>query len=280
MKPIIAFQQVDKSFGEKNVIKKVNLTIEEGELFVLVGPSGSGKTTLLKMMNRLISPSVGQVLFHGKDLAKENIRQVRFKMGYVLQQIALFPNLTVAENIELIPEMMGWKKEKRQKRAYELLEEVGLPPKEYAKRKPKELSGGEQQRIGILRGLAASPEILLMDEPFSALDPLSRSSLQDLVIKINRERKTTIVFVTHDMSEALKVATRIGVLNHGEVVQVDTPEELLQNPQTEFVKEFFKTTVEKIPLLQQPIISFLNNQTQLLAPKKGQPEVMDYFIFK
>lgn len=237
---VIEFQQVSKRYQEKTVLNQFDAKIKKGEFFVLVGPSGSGKTTTLKMINRLIDPTEGTISLHGKQLTDYDLKELRLSIGYVLQQIALFPNLTVAENIELIPEMKHWKKEERRKRATELLRKVNLAPEEYLQRKPSELSGGEQQRIGILRAIAAQPDVILMDEPFSALDPISRNQLQELIKEFHRELNSTIVFVTHDMNEALLLGERICVMRDGEIVQLDTPEQIRKQPADAFVAQFFK----------------------------------------
>lgn len=245
MNRLIEFKQIQKKYGEKYAIKELSLSIDEGEFFVLVGPSGSGKTTSLKMINGLSQPSVGEIFFKGKSLKEYNLQKMRWQMGYVLQQIALFPTMSVKQNIEVIPEMIGWERKKREQVVDQLLEKVGLDPKIYRNRMPQELSGGEQQRIGILRALAASPEVILMDEPFSALDPLSRSSLQDLVLSLHQELGTTIVFVTHNMDEAIKLGDRIAVMKDGELIQCDTPEQLLASPKNNFVRSFFDETIQQ-----------------------------------
>ncbi|MGC6769783.1 ABC transporter ATP-binding protein [Enterococcus sp. LJL128] len=237
---MIEFQQVSKEYSSQQVLTEYNLSIEDGEFFVLVGPSGSGKTTTLKMLNRLIEPTDGNIYFEGKRLIDYDLRELRLRIGYVLQQIALFPNMTVAENIELIPELKAWKKEERRQRTKELLEKVGLPPEEYMNRKPAELSGGEQQRIGILRAIAAKPDIILMDEPFSALDPISKSQLQLLIKELHKELASTIIFVTHDMNEAMLLGDRICIMKDGKIVQVDTPEQIRKAPENEFVAQFFQ----------------------------------------
>lgn len=237
---VIEFQQVSKRYQEKTVLNQFDAKIKKGEFFVLVGPSGSGKTTTLKMINRLIDPTEGTISLHGKQLTDYDLKELRLSIGYVLQQIALFPNLTVAENIELISEMKHWKKEERRKRATELLRKVNLAPEEYLQRKPSELSGGEQQRIGILRAIAAQPDVILMDEPFSALDPISRNQLQELIKELHQELNSTIVFVTHDMNEALLLGERICVMRDGKIVQLDTPEQIRKQPADAFVAQFFK----------------------------------------
>lgn len=221
------------------ILDGLSFDIQEGEFFVLVGPSGSGKTTTLKLINRLIEQTDGDIYFEDKRLKDYDLRELRLKTGYVLQQIALFPNLTVAENIELIPEMKKFDKKEIKEKTEDLLRKVGLEPKHYMNRLPKELSGGEKQRVGILRAIIANPKILLMDEPFSALDPISKVQLQDLIKTLHNEYKMTTVFVTHDMDEAIKLADRICVLKNGKVVQIATPEVLKENPADDFVREFF-----------------------------------------
>ncbi|HEO0920641.1 TPA: ABC transporter ATP-binding protein [Streptococcus agalactiae] len=214
--------------------------IQRGEFFVLVGASGSGKTTILKMINRLIEPSQGAITLDGENITSLDLRQLRLETGYVLQQIALFPNLTVGENIELIPEMKGWSKGDQKKAASDLLDKVGLPAKDYFNRYPHELSGGEQQRIGILRAIVAKPKVLLMDEPFSALDPISRRQLQDITKQLQSELGITLVFVTHDMKEAMRLADRICVIKEGKIVQLDRPEIIQNNPSDQFVRTLFE----------------------------------------
>lgn len=221
------------------ILEDMNFEIQEGEFFVLVGPSGSGKTTTLKLINRLIEQTEGDIYFQGKKLKDYDIRELRLGIGYVLQQIALFPNLTVEENIALIPEMKKMNKKLTKEKIEELLEKVGLNPKQYMKRFPKELSGGEKQRIGILRAIISNPKILLMDEPFSALDPLSKGQLQELIKKLHNEYHMTTVFVTHDMNEALKLADRICLMKKGKIIQLATPNEMKNNPVNDFVREFF-----------------------------------------
>lgn len=239
MTTAIEFQHVQKDFNGQTVIPDLNLMVDQGELFVLVGTSGSGKTTALKMINRLEPLTAGKILVNGADTTTVPVRDLRWQMGYVLQQIALFPTMTVAQNIAVISEMKGTAKKTINQTIDELLTEVGLDPQEYRDRMASELSGGEQQRIGILRAIAAQPDIVLMDEPFSALDPISRQQLQDLVLGLHARYHNTIVFVTHDMNEALKLGDRIGVMQHGQLVQVDTPTALAQHPVNDFVRDFF-----------------------------------------
>jgi osmoprotectant transport system ATP-binding protein len=237
---MIEFQNVSKAFANKKILDHANFTIKDQEFFVLVGPSGSGKTTTLKMINQLVTHSEGKILINNEEISTANLRKLRLSVGYVLQQIALFPNLTVSENIALIPEMKGWDKAKIADRTNELLDLVGLNPKDYAQRQPSELSGGEQQRVGILRAIAANPKIVLMDEPFSALDPISRRQLQIFIKDLQKKMNLTVVFVTHDLDEALYLADRVAVMNDGLIQQIAAPADIYQHPANDFVKTFFK----------------------------------------
>lgn len=236
---MIEYKHVALRYTEKDILKDVNLRIEDGEFMVLVGPSGSGKTTMIKMINRLLEPTDGNIYMDGKRIKDYDERELRLSTGYVLQAIALFPNLTVAENIALIPEMKGWGKERVASKTVELLEKVGLPASDYADRKPHELSGGEQQRVGIVRAMIGEPKILLMDEPFSALDAISRKQLQTLTKNLHKEFGMTTIFVTHDTDEALKLGDRIAVLQEGEIVQVADSETILAQPANDFVADLF-----------------------------------------
>lgn len=236
---MISYKNVSMEYPESGkVLDNLNFNIEKGEFFVIVGPSGSGKTTSLKLINRLIEQTDGDIFFNNKKLKDYNLRELRLKIGYVLQEIALFPNLTVFENISLIPEMKKMDRETIDEKIDFLLNKVGLEPKKYKDRFPEELSGGEKQRVGILRAIISGPEILLMDEPFSALDPISRINLQDLIKELHDEYKITTVFVTHDMSEAIKLADRICFMKEGKVIQIATPEEIVKNPENKFVSKF------------------------------------------
>lgn len=237
---MIEFQNVSKAFANKKILDHANFTIKDQEFFVLVGASGSGKTTTLKMINQLVTHSEGKILINNEEISTANLRKLRLSVGYVLQQIALFPNLTVSENIALIPEMKGWDKAKIADRTNELLDLVGLNPKDYARRQPSELSGGEQQRVGILRAIAANPKIVLMDEPFSALDPISRRQLQISIKDLQKKMNLTVVFVTHDLDEALYLADRVAVMNDGLIQQIAEPADIYQHPANDFVKTFFK----------------------------------------
>ncbi|MDR0200041.1 MAG: ABC transporter ATP-binding protein [Streptococcaceae bacterium] len=236
----IELKEVGKRYGTHDVLSDVSLMIESREFFVLVGASGGGKTTLLKMINRLIEPTTGEIAIDGEAIRSMDLRKLRLQIGYVLQQGALFPNLTVAENIGLVPGLKGWKKDRIRARAEELLPLVGLDAAKYIDRMPSELSGGEAQRIGILRAIAADPKIILMDEPFSALDPISRKQLQDLMKDLQRKIAITTVFVTHDMNEAMSLADHIAIVREGHLLQVGTPHEIRQHPADAYVADFFK----------------------------------------
>ncbi|WP_430534872.1 ABC transporter ATP-binding protein [Listeria rocourtiae] len=239
---MIRFENVTKQYQNgEHAVKNVDLNIKDGEFFVFIGPSGCGKTTTLKMINRLIPLTTGTIYIDEKRISDYNIHELRWNIGYVLQQIALFPHMTIEENIAIVPELKKWEKEKTQNRITELLNSVGLDAESYRNRKPAELSGGEQQRVGVVRALAADPEIILMDEPFSALDPISRQKLQQDMIVLQRKIKKTIVFVTHDMQEALMLGDRICIMKDGEIVQCDTPNEILRNPANAFVQNFLES---------------------------------------
>lgn len=235
----ITFKNVTKNYGEKDVLSNIDLTIKSHEFFVLAGSSGGGKTTLLKMINRLIEPNQGKIFIDDQNIQTFNLRDLRLQIGYVLQQVALFPNMTVLENIGIIPTLKGWTKNEIYERVLELLPLVGLEADKYLNRYPHELSGGEAQRVGILRALACKPKIILMDEPFSALDPISRKQLQKLVKDLQRSLKITTVFVTHDMAEGMAMADRIAILKDGQLQQVGRPQEILKAPANAFVADFF-----------------------------------------
>ncbi|MCM3398539.1 betaine/proline/choline family ABC transporter ATP-binding protein [Oceanobacillus profundus] len=235
---MLEFHDVTKRYGNgKPAVNNLNLTIEKGEFVCFIGPSGCGKTTTMKMVNRLIDVTEGAILVDGKNIKEQDPVELRRSIGYVIQQIGLMPHMTIRENIVLVGTLLKWRKEKKDERARELIKLVNLP-EEYLDKYPHELSGGQQQRIGVLRALAANPPLILMDEPFGALDPITRDALQEEFKKLQRELNKTIVFVTHDMDEALKLGDRIVIMKDGEVVQVDTPEEILRNPANEFVEEF------------------------------------------
>lgn len=236
---MIEIKNVNKIYADGfHALRDINLTLEKGKITVLIGPSGCGKSTTMKLINRLITPSTGTVLIDGENVADTDPVQLRRNIGYVIQSIGLFPHMTIGRNVAVVPHLKRWEKTRMSRRVDELMNMVGLAPDTYRDRYPSELSGGQQQRIGVIRALAADPDIILMDEPFSALDPISREQLQDDVIRLQQELQKTIVFVTHDMDEALKIADRIVLMQAGTVVQNDTPERILRYPANDFVRSF------------------------------------------
>ena len=237
---MIKLEEVTKVYPDgTEAVKGVSFEIPKGEFCVLLGPSGCGKTTTLKMINRLIPVTSGRILIDGKDIAKVDENELRRGIGYAIQEIGLFPHMTVEENIGTVPRLLRWPKEKIQRRVEELLELVGLvPPGEFINKYPAELSGGQRQRVGVARALGADPPILLMDEPFGAIDPITRERLQDEFLRIQEEIKKTIVFVTHDINEAVKMGDRIALMREGRLVQYATPAELLAHPKDDFVRDF------------------------------------------
>ena len=233
---MIQFEHVNKSYGKSPILKDLTFTIPDGQFVVLIGPSGCGKTTTLKTINRLIEPDSGTILIDGQDIHSQDKVTLRRHIGYVIQQIGLFPNMTVAQNICVVPKLLKYDKSQCDAIVQDLLKMVGL--EQYANKYPSELSGGQQQRIGVLRALAASPPIVLMDEPFSALDPMTREVLQDEVKNIQQKLGKTIVFVSHDMGEALKLADIIIFMSEGQIVQMASPEEMLEHPANDLVRNF------------------------------------------
>jgi osmoprotectant transport system ATP-binding protein len=235
---MIEFQHISKSYHGKPIINDLSFTINDGEFIVLIGPSGCGKTTTLKMINRLITMDSGKILINNEDITKKDLTDLRTHIGYVIQQIGLFPNMTVAQNISVVPKLLKWEKEDMDKRVRELLEMVDLPYEEYAHKYPNEMSGGQQQRVGVLRALAARPPVLLMDEPFGALDPITRDTLQEELKDLQQKLNITTVFVTHDMEEAIKLADQIVFMDKGDIIQMDSPEEMLRNPKADIIRQF------------------------------------------
>jgi osmoprotectant transport system ATP-binding protein len=240
---MIKLENLTKQFNQKNgqtmkAVDNVNLNVPEGEMCVLLGPSGCGKTTTLKMINRLIMPSSGKILINDQDTSEMDIVTLRRNIGYVIQQIGLFPNMTIEENITVVPRMLGWDKAKCKSRAEELMEMVAMDSKKFLNRYPREMSGGQQQRIGVIRALAADPPVLLMDEPFGAVDPINREVIQNQFLEMQRTLKKTVMLVSHDIDEALKLGDRIAVFRQGRIVQCASPDELLAKPANEFVGSF------------------------------------------
>ncbi|EZH66559.1 hypothetical protein DH09_11595 [Bacillaceae bacterium JMAK1] len=275
---MITFNQVDKSFTEdRKAVKGLSFTIERGEFFVLIGPSGCGKTTTLKMINRLVDASSGTITINGSNHTDVNMHELRWNIGYVLQQIALFPHLTVAENIAVVPEMKKWKQDDIQKRVNELLELVGMDPETYRDRLPADLSGGQQQRVGVARALAGDPDIILMDEPFSALDPLVREQLQKDIKALQQRIKKTIVFVTHDMNEATLLGDRIGMMEAGVLLQVGTADELKRNPATPAVEAFIGRSVEQKNLTLKELLT-PSDRSEYIRSHRDEQRVTVQFI--
>ena len=249
---MIVLDNVSKSFdgGQSYALRDVSLTIEEGETFVLLGSSGSGKTTILRLISRLIEPTAGQITLDGRDLNDYGVIELRRNMGYVFQGIGLFPHMTVGQNVAIGLRLVGWPLPKRVARARELLDLVGLEPDAYFDRFPTELSGGQQQRVAVARALATDPDYLLMDEPFGALDALTRETLQKEVLRLKATLGKTIVFVTHDILEAFILSDRIGVCNEGRLDQVGTRRELLKTPKTDFVRALLARPLEQLETFQ------------------------------
>jgi osmoprotectant transport system ATP-binding protein len=238
---VIEFRDVSKTYpgSQRPVVQDLSLDVLDGEICVLVGPSGCGKTTSMRMVNRLIEPSSGDILIDGEPNTAMSGTQLRRKIGYAIQQIGLFPHRTIADNISTVPNLLGWQKDRTKDRVDELLGLVGLDPDQYRNRYPAELSGGQQQRVGVARALAADPPIMLMDEPFGAVDPITRERLQDEFLRIQQDIKKTIIFVTHDIDEAIKMGDKIAILEEGGILaQYDTPENILTSPASDFVSSF------------------------------------------
>lgn len=235
--PIVVFKDVKKVYRGGNIaVEHINLTINKGDFVCFIGRSGSGKTTAMRMINRMLEPSGGTILYNGEDIHKTDAVKLRRRIGYVIQNIGLMPHMTIYENITLVPKLLKWPEEKRRKKAKELIKLVELP-EDFLDRYPSELSGGQQQRVGVIRALAADQDLILMDEPFGALDPITRESLQELVKHLQEKLGKTVVFVTHDMDEALKLATQIVVMDSGHIIQNASPSEILQHPANDFVED-------------------------------------------
>lgn len=239
---MIELERLTKIFdgpkGSVTAADNINMVVPSGDICIFLGPSGCGKTTTLKMINRIIQPTSGRVLINDEDTTNMNTQDLRRSIGYVIQQIGLFPNMTIEENITIVPKLLGWDKKRYQNRARELMDMIALDPNSFLKRYPNELSGGQQQRIGVARALAADPPVMLMDEPFGAIDPINRAVIQDEFLKMQKELRKTILFVSHDIDEAVKMGNRIAVFRDGQLSQYSDPDELLANPKNEFVESF------------------------------------------
>ena len=264
----IMFQEITKQFRgtSKPAVDAVSFEVPEGKTCMLVGTSGSGKTTLLRMVNRLIEPTAGEIIIDGKNVLEENPIELRRRIGYVIQQVGLFPHMNIAENIRVTAEIAGgWSKQRLNSRVDELLDLVGLPPAEYRKRFPRQLSGGQQQRVGLARALATDPAILLMDEPFGALDAITRARMQDELLRIQRDVHKTILFVSHDIEEAFKLGNMIAVLNDGKLMQLGTPVDLLANPANEFVRRLVGADSILRQLEYLPVTDALDNEPEAVS---------------
>jgi osmoprotectant transport system ATP-binding protein len=260
----IKFNNITKRYasGGKPAVDAVTFEVPDGNTCMLVGTSGSGKTTLLRMVNRLIEPTSGEILIDGKNVLEENPIQLRRRIGYVIQQVGLFPHMTIAENVRVTAEIAGgWNKQRLAARVDELLELVGLPPTEFRKRFPRQLSGGQQQRVGLARALATDPAILLMDEPFGALDAITRARMQDELLRIQRDVRKSILFVSHDIEEAFKLGDQIAVLSEGKLVQLGSPVELLAQPANDFVHKLVGADNIMRQIQYLPVVNALDEQS-------------------
>jgi len=249
---MIRLIKISKSFdgGRSYAVKELSLDVAEGKTLVLLGSSGCGKTTTLKMINRLIEPTSGTIEVDGQDVTSQDPVLLRRKIGYVFQEIGLFPHMTIEQNVAIVPKLLGWDKNRRRVRAHEFLELMGLDPGIFADRYQDELSGGQQQRVGVARALAADPDYLLMDEPFGALDALTRDTLQQELLSLKGRLRKTIIFVTHDILEAITLGDEIAILHNGRLEQIGTKEEVLTSPKTEFVAELFSKPAKQLAVFK------------------------------
>lgn len=270
--PILSFDGVNYWYGTQHAVKNLSFSLEQGEFAVLIGPSGCGKSTTLKMVNRLLDPAEGTILFMDKPLTSYNPVELRRTMGYAIQNVGLFPHWSVFDNVATVPRLLKWSKDTIRKRVLEILELVGLPPAKYQHKYPAELSGGEAQRVGIGRALAADPPLLLMDEPFGALDPMQRSRHQQALLDIQSKIRKTILMVTHDLDEAILLADRILIMNKGQLVQWDTPEAILRGPANAFVRKFVGTDRSLKQLIRRTVGE---RMTSALPIVLGTPRIPD-----
>jgi len=249
----IEFHHVSKKFKgtSYHAVDHVSLDIKEGDFVTILGPSGCGKTTLLKMVNRLYEPNEGRILLFGEDISTVDVVQVRRRIGYVIQQVGLFPHLTIGENIAVVPKLLRWDREIIDALVDELLSMIGLDPAEFKRRYPAQLSGGQQQRVGLARALAADPKIMLLDEPFGAIDAITRTNLQEELLALHRRMAKTFLFVTHDIEEAFRLGDRVIVMNQGKIVQFDTPRNIVLHPMDEFVRSLVASARAKEQFWEQ-----------------------------
>lgn len=265
---MIRFEHICKSYDNVPVLKDLSFTIGDGQFVVLIGPSGCGKTTTMKLINRLLEPDSGKIFIGENEIHTQDKTELRRHIGYVIQQIGLFPNMTVAQNISVVPKLLKYDKDRCDQIVMDMLAMVGMPYAEYAHKYPSELSGGQQQRIGVLRALAASPPIVLMDEPFSALDPMTRETLQDEVKNLQQKLNKTIIFVSHDMDEALKLADVIIFMDNGQIVQMASPEEMLENPASDLVRNFLGKRTGDAPV-PSTVELFMRNNIKTVTSDRG-----------
>jgi osmoprotectant transport system ATP-binding protein len=275
--PMIRLEQLTKRYPGQDTpaVDALDLAIPQGEIVILVGPSGCGKTTTLEMINRLIEPTSGRIFLQGEDVTHTNVDGLRRRMGYVIQQIGLFPHQTIAQNIATVPRMLGWDDGRIRTRVDELLDLVGLDPARYRDRYPKEMSGGQRQRVGVARAMAADPPVMLMDEPFGATDPITRERLQNEFLRIQDEIRKTIVFVTHDIDEAIKMGDRIAILQEGSrIAQYDTPENILSDPASGFVEQFLGSGIvlKRLNLTRVDQIDVATGDWPTIAPSTTADE--------
>lgn len=267
---MIEARQLHKAFGTFTAVERLSFQVLAGESLMLIGPSGCGKTTTLKMLNGLIAPTSGEIWIEGQPLHGQDMVQLRRRMGYVIQDIGLFPHYSVAENIGVVPRLLGWPSGKIKKRCATLLEQLGLPPGAFAKKKPHELSGGQQQRVGIARALAADPPIILMDEPFGALDPLTRQQIRRDFQQLEALRQKTVVMVTHDIEEAFEMGTHIAVLNQGQIADLSPPGQLLKGPVSDFTAAFLEEKAPQLEFRSLKLGLFLSELPQSLPGVKPE----------
>lgn len=283
----IEFRNVSKQYTNTSqyAVSSVNINIEEGSFVTILGASGSGKTTFLKMVNRIYEPTSGEILFFGESIKNLPIHEYRRKIGYVIQQVGLFPHMTVAENIGTVPKILKWSKEKIAKRVDELLELVALPPHDYKKRYPRQLSGGQQQRVGLARAMAADPSIMLMDEPFGAIDAITRQNLQEELIHIQKKLNKTILFVTHDISEAFRLGDKVVIMREGEIQQFDTTYNIIVKPANDYVAQLIATqdVVQRLKTLKAksvmlPVDSSISEIAFRVDKEESLHKVLTYFL--
>ena len=269
---MLRFDHVSLSYGSQKILNDLCFEIEEGQFAVLIGPSGCGKTTTLKMINRLIQPDTGKIYLNEEDITSKDKVELRRHIGYVIQQIGLFPNMTVAQNICVVPKLLKYSKEQCDQIVRDMLAMVEMPYEQYANKYPSEMSGGQQQRIGILRALAASPPIVLMDEPFSALDPMTRRSLQQEVKGLQQKLHKTFIFVTHDMAEALDLADVIIFMDHGNIVQMAPPEEMLAHPASGQIQDFLGKFIDTHAQKELTAADFMRSGVSTVSARRGVNE--------